>query len=91
MSGIKITEPPAGQARRITSATTTNITTTRTIVQRIIVATTAAGTITVQDAAGNVKLVLPTSVAVGVYECGFVVQGLTVITGASSDITVVYV
>lgn len=91
MSGIKITEPPAGKSTRITTATTTVVKTTRGVLLRIIVGTTAAGTITVQNAAGTAVAVLKASVAEGAYEFGVEMNGITVVTAAASDITVVYV
>lgn len=91
MSGIKITEPPAGRSVRITTATTTAVKVGRGILLRIIVGTTAAGTITVQNAAATVVAVLKASMPEGVYEFGIEMAGITVVTGAASDITVVYV
>lgn len=91
MGGVVINEPPAGKSKRITTATTTVVKAGRGIILRVIVGTTAAGTITVQDAAGTVACVLKASIAEGVYELGMELGGITVVTGAASDITVVYV
>jgi hypothetical protein len=79
-----------GSATRITTATTTQIKTGRTEALRLIIGTTAAGTITLQEADGTVKAVFKASMPEGVYELGIVMKGLTVVTGAASDITVVY-
>ncbi|NJD30184.1 MAG: hypothetical protein FIA92_18110 [Chloroflexi bacterium] len=90
MAGIKVTEPPAGKSVRITTATTTSVKTSRGIILRIIVGTTAAGTITVQNTAGTAAAVLKASIPEGVYELGIEMNGIVVVTGAASDITVVY-
>lgn len=90
MSGVNIIAPPQASATRITTATTTVVKTGRAQPLRLIIGTTAAGTITIQDGAGTVKAVFKASMPEGVYELGFVVAGLTVVTGAASDITIVY-
>jgi hypothetical protein len=90
MSGVAIKEPPAGKATRITTATTTVVKVGRGILLRIIVGTTAAGTITVQNGAGTAVAVLKASIPEGVYEFGVEMNGITVVTAAASDITVVY-
>lgn len=77
---------------RITTATTTTIgsLTAKVLVKRIIVGTTAAGTITLRNGAGTTKLVLKASVAEGSYDVGIAMKGADVVTGGASDITVVY-
>lgn len=91
MSGVKISEPPAGLATRITTQTTTQVRASgRTVVLRLIIGTTAAGTISIQNGAGVVQALFKASMPEGVYELGFVTNGLQVVTGAASDITIVY-
>jgi hypothetical protein len=76
--------------RRITTATTTNVSTKSAILRRIVIGTTAAGTITVNDGLGTV-LVLKASMPEGSYQVdALCVSKLDVITGAASDITIVY-
>jgi hypothetical protein len=76
----------------ITSATTTNIVVAkRCLLRKIIVNTTAAGLITVKDgASGNTWAILPSSAAVGTYTYDIPLSGLTIVTGAAYDLTVVY-
>lgn len=78
----------------ISSATTTQVSTGRCKLIAIVVNTTAAGTIGIIDgASGSTVNVgqLKTSVAEGTYHYGITLsQGLRIITGAGSDITVVY-
>lgn len=89
--GRVFTTPLGFASQRITTATTTNVTTKRTYLHRIIVGTTAAGTITVQNAAAVVLAVLKASIPEGSYEFNLGdIAGLTIVTGAASDITVVY-
>jgi len=78
----------------ITSATTTTVKSGRGTLKSIIVNTTAAGTITIYDntAGSGTKIgTLKASVVEGVYEynCRFL-TGLTIVTGAASDITVIW-
>lgn len=86
-----MSEPLAASSTRITTATTTSIKTGHTEVLRLIIGATAAGTISIQDSASNVKVLFKASMPEGVYELGFVSNGLKVVTGAASDITIVYV
>lgn len=79
----------------ITTATTTTVKTGSGVLRGIQVNTTAAGTITVYDntAASGTKLgILKASIVEGMYfgiPCRFS-TGLTIVTGAASDITVFY-
>ena len=78
----------------ITSATTTVVKSGGGILRRITINTTAAGAITVYDntsAAGTKIATFPNNAAIGTYEygCRFG-TGLTVVTGAASDVTVVW-
>jgi len=79
----------------IATNTTTNIGlgTNRICLKAIIVNTTAAGTITVKDGAGTVAI-LKSSIVEGTYLFGTngitIGGGLTVVTAAASDITVVW-
>lgn len=86
-----MSEPLAASSTRITTATTTSIKTGHTEVLRLIIGAAAAGTISIQDSASNVKVLFKVSMPEGVYELGFVSNGLKVVTGAASDITIVYV
>jgi hypothetical protein len=84
-----------GVSRRITTATTTVVKTGAGILYRIIVGATAAGVITVYDALSGVSgkeiVKLKASISEGSYAIGAVFQtGLTIITEAASDITVIY-
>lgn len=81
-------------ATNIATATTTLVKTGRGNLGRIVVNTTAAGTITVYDsltATGTKIATLKASINEGTYAytCRFLV-GLTVVTGAASDITVTW-
>jgi hypothetical protein len=78
------------QSTRITTATTTAIRTGKTLLRRIIIGATAAGTISVQDDDTTVRVLLGASFPVGSYEFNLVTKGLRIVTGAASDITVVY-
>lgn len=78
----------------IASATTTVVKSGGGILRRITINTTAAGAITVYDntsAAGTKLATFPSSAVVGTYEfgCRFG-TGLTVVTAAASDITVIW-
>ena len=78
----------------IASATTTVVKSGNGILRRITVNTTAAGTITIYDntAASGTKIgILKSSIVEGTYEygCRFG-TGLTIVTGAASDITVIW-
>lgn len=83
-----------GVPLRISTATTTVVKTGKGILYRIIIGTTAAGAITIYDntaASGTVVAVLKASIGEGSYAFGTIFQnGLTVVTAAESDITVVY-
>lgn len=81
---------PACRATRISTATTTAVKAGTGVVHRIIIATTAAGTITLNDAIGA-KLVLGASYPIGSYELNIECAGkIEVVTGAASDVTVVW-
>lgn len=78
------------RSRRITTATTTAVKAEGGVLLRIVIAATAAGTITVNDSTGTL-LVLGVSYPVGSYELNLLCAGkIEIITGAASDITVVY-
>lgn len=78
----------------IATATTTVVKSGGGILRRITVNTTAAGAVTVYDntsAAGTKIATLPSSAVVGTYEYGVRFgTGLTVVTAAASDVTVVW-
>ena len=79
----------------IASAVTTNIDVGQGQLIRIVVTTTAAGTITVYDevAGGTTDIIasMVSSIAVGTYEFGVQYKkGLQIVTAAASRITVVY-
>jgi hypothetical protein len=80
--------------RNITTATTTVVKSGAGVLKGITVNTTAAGTITIYDntsAAGTKIGTLKSSVVEGTYEYNVAfATGLTVVTGAASDITVAY-
>ena len=81
-------------ATNITTATTTVVKTGIGRLKAIVVNTTAAGTITIYDntsAAGTKIGTMKTSIAENTYtyECRFQ-TGLTIVTGAASDITVIW-
>jgi len=80
--------------RNITSATTTNVVSGPGVLKSITVNTTAAGTITIYDntsATGTKIGTLKSSVAEGTYDFSAAfTTGLTIVTGAASDITVSY-
>lgn len=80
--------------RNITTATTTVVKSGAGVLKAITVNSTAAGTITVYDntsAAGTKIATLKTSVVEGTYEFNVAFgTGLTIVTGAASDITVSY-
>lgn len=80
-----------GSSVRITTATTTTIRASgRTILQRIVIGTTTAFTVSIQNGDGTVVALLKASMPEGVYEFGIYCNGLKVVTGGASDITVVY-
>jgi hypothetical protein len=89
MSGQKVyTHDPGDRSVRITTGTTTAVKAGTGVLKRIIIGTTAAGTITVNDAIGA-KLVLKASMPEGSYELNLLCVGkIEVVTGAASDITV---
>lgn len=78
----------------IATATTTTVKSGKGYLNRIVINTTAAGTITIYDntAASGTKIgILKASVAEGTYTYqGRFAIGLTIVTGAASDITVSY-
>lgn len=81
-------------ATNITTATTTVVKSGIGRLKAIVVNTTAVGTITIYDntsAAGTKIGILQASVLPGTftYECRFQ-TGLTILTGAASDITVIW-
>lgn len=80
----------ANRATRITTGTTTAVKAGTGVVHRIVIGTTAAGTITLNDSVGT-KLVLGASYPVGSYELNIECGGkIEIVTGAASDITVVW-
>ncbi len=91
MSGGKVFVVAAGDRQvRITTATTTVVKAGTGVLKRIIVGTTAAGTVTVNDALGT-KLVFKASVPEGVYELNLLCAGkIEVVTGAASSLIVTY-
>lgn len=78
----------------IASATTTVVKSGRGVLRRITINTTAAGAVTIYDntaASGTKIATLPSSAVVGTYEYNVRFStGLTVVTAAASDITVVW-
>lgn len=83
-----------GKAKNISAAATTVVSSRPGTLKAIVVNTTAAGAITVYDntaASGTKIATLKASIAEKDYQynCRFV-NGLTVVTAAASDITVVY-
>jgi hypothetical protein len=80
----------AGRATRITTATTTAVKAGTGIVHRIVIGATAAGTITLNDLVGT-KLVLGVSYPVGSHQLDIECAGkIEIVTGAASDITIVW-
>lgn len=76
--------------KHISTATTTAVKDKTGVLHAITVNTTAAGTITVNDASGAIA-VLKASVAEGTYTYDVACQGkIEVVTAAASDITVAY-
>jgi hypothetical protein len=80
--------------RNITTGATTVVKSDAGVLKGITVNTTAAGTITIYDntsAAGTKIGTLKSSVVEGTYEYNVAfATGLTIVTGAASDITVAY-
>lgn len=78
----------------ISTAATTQVYTGRCILDAIVVNSTAAGTISIIDATSGSTVnvgILASGVAAGVYEYHCVMNaGIRIITGAASDITVLY-
>lgn len=91
MSGGKVFPVAVGdRSVRITTAATTVVLAKTGVLKRLIIGTTAAGTVTVNDALGT-KLVLKVSATEGVYELNLLCAGkIEVVTGAASDITVTF-
>lgn len=88
--GATYVREPGSNATRITSATTTAVKASAGVLRRIIIGTTAAGTITVNDGSGA-KLVLGASFPVGSYQLDIRCSGkIEVVTAAASDITVIF-
>lgn len=78
----------------ISSATTTTVKSGRGTLKSIVVNTAAAGAVTVYDntaGSGTKIATLKSSVVEGVYEynCRFI-TGLTIVTAAASDLTVIW-
>jgi hypothetical protein len=83
-------EAGMGISVRITTATTTVVKATPGMLYRIIIGTTAAGAITVNDGAAVIA-VLKASISEGSYALGVHFRtSLSIVTAAASDITVVY-
>lgn len=81
---------PAANATRITGAATTAVKASQGEVHRIIIGTTAAGTITLNDSLGT-KVVFKASMPEGSYEIGIRFAGkIEVVTAAASDLTIVW-
>lgn len=85
---------PTGLFNNIKTATTTTVKSGAGVLHKIVINTTAAGTITVYDnttATGTTIATIAASAAgpVYIYDLAFTL-GLTVVTGAASDITVIY-
>lgn len=78
----------------ISSATTTQVCTGKCILEKIVVNTTAAGTIGIIDGTSGTTVnvgQLKSSVVEGTYNYGIAMKsGIRIVTGASSDITVVW-
>ena len=80
--------------QNITGAATTTVRSGAGILRKIVVNTTAAGTITIYDntAGSGTKIgTMKASIVEGtyIYDCRFQ-TGLTIVTGAASDITVCF-
>ena len=89
--GRVFTGPIGASSTRINGAATTTIRASgRTVIQRLIIGTTAAGTIAIQDGAGVTLVLFKASMPEGVYELGILANGLKVVTGAASDVVLVY-
>ena len=79
-----------GRATRITTATTSAIKAGTGVVHRIVIAGGTLGTITLNDNVGT-KLVFDATVPRGSYELNIECAGkIEVVTGAATDITVVW-
>lgn len=91
MSGSKVYPREVGdRSARFTGAATNAAKTTGGVLKRLIIGTTAAGTITINDAVGT-KAVLKASMPEGVYELNLLCAGkIEVVTAAASDITVTF-
>ena len=89
--GRQFTDPSGFRSQRITTATTTAITTKRTYLHRIVILVAVASAITVQNAAGTAAFVFPASYPVGSYELNLGdITGLTIVTAGASDLLVVF-
>jgi len=87
---MSMKEAGMGIGVRITTATTTVIKTTPGMLYRIIIGTTAAGAITINDGAATLA-VLKASIPEGSYAIGVHFRtSLSIVTAGNSDITVVY-
>lgn len=74
----------------IDSADTTAIFTGKGILHSIVIGTTAAGTITIQDGANTIQI-LKASISEGTYWFDIAIaDGLSIVTGAASKITVTW-
>lgn len=85
----------ADEKTHISTQTTTQVVTGPCKLRNIIVNTTAAGTITIVDAAAGASTpvvgIIAASVLAGTYEYNCVMaRGIQIITGAASDITVTW-
>lgn len=95
MAGSRtISGAPSFGFTNIASATTTTVKSGSGHLHSIVVNTTAAGTITIYDntAGSGTKIgIMKASIVEGTYlfNCAFA-TGLTIVTGAASDITVTY-
>lgn len=92
MPGIYINAGPQRASTRITTATTTVISATKKVqLGKLIIGTTAAGTILIQNGAGTTLVAFKASMPEGSYDLdGITVQGAQIVTGGASDITVSY-
>lgn len=91
--GAQTTIRPSNYAN-ISTATTTTVKSGTGTLQRIVVNSTAAGAITVYDntaGSGTKIATLKASIGEGTYTFGATFnKGLTIVTAAASDITVIY-
>lgn len=85
---------PTGKVQNITNATTTTVKSGSGVLQKLIIGTTAAGAITIYDntaGSGTIIAKFKSSMPEGSYAIDVAfTTGLTVVTAAASDISVVY-